>query len=145
VSETNPITTLRLALEKLLATTFPNAEILPGMREQVPSRDRDRISIFWEATPTAPNVNYAQPRMRIRYWKKLAKGSKLTPVPRDETELEQVGWDLAAMLMLNRTVAITGDQGVFYEIVSVAPVRDEWAVEAILGLRTQMPNPNPIT
>lgn len=141
---TNPISTLREALALLLAETFPEAEILEGMRDAVPSRDRDRISLFWESTPTAQNVNYAVPRMRIRYWKQLAKGSKLTPVPRDETPLEQAGWDLAACLMPNRTIAAGGDQGVYFEILSITPVRDEYAVEAILLLHAQMPGANPV-
>lgn len=138
----NPITDLRQALVTLLAAAFPDAEVVGGYRDSV-SRDKDRICVFWETSPTAPNVNYAQPRMRIRYWKKLPRlGPAQKQVPRDDGPLEQAYWDLAGTLMPVRASLLPGI--VYFEVALVAPVRDQFAIEATLTVHLQNPAALPV-
>src|SRR5690348_2742380 len=100
----NLITDWRTELVAHLKTSFPEAEVIPGEWPETPigkttsppesvARGKDRICVFWPGMQAAANVNFAQPRMTIRYWKQLPK-TALKPVPRDESELEQAAWDL---------------------------------------------------
>src|SRR5690348_9970945 len=99
----NLITDWREALVAHLKTAFPEAEVLSGERPETaigrtgsasaPSRDKDRICVFWPGMTNAADVNFTQPRMTIRFWKKHSKLA-LKPVPRDDGPLEQAAWDL---------------------------------------------------
>jgi hypothetical protein len=138
----NPISDLRAALVEHLAGSFPEAIVASGMSDE-PTRDKDRIYVFWANSPTAPNVNYARPQMRIRYFKALPKiGAQLKNVPRDDGPLEQAYWDLASALMPVRASLLPGI--LYFELANVSPVRDEFAVEAILLVHVQNPGALPV-
>lgn len=127
----NPITDWRTELVTLLETAFPDAEVMSGQRDNVVSRDKDRISVFWPQTAIASNINYAQPQMMIRFWCKYPKASaQLKNVPKDDGPLEQASWDLSVALKGPRTTLVAG---LYYELASIKPVRDEFAIEALLG------------
>lgn len=134
----NLITDWRTALVTLLDAAFPNAEVLSGQRADEISRDKDRIAVFWPGTPESSEVNFINPRMTIRFWAKHEK-TKLKPVPADDGPLEQAAWDLATTLqpvlasLLNTTTPAY--PGFYFRVVQIAPVRDEFAIEAqLLGL-----------
>lgn len=135
---TNLITTWREALVSLLTTAFPEAEVLSGQRADEVSRDKDRIAVFWPGIAESSEVNFANPRMTIRFWSKHPK-TLLTPVPADDGPLEQASWDLALALQ-PRLATLLNDTdpafpGFYFRVLQILPVRDEYAVEAqLLGL-----------
>lgn len=138
---TNPVTELRVGLVALLAAAFPKADVRSGEGKSGVQRTKDQIRVFWEGTPAGANVNYGEPRMRIRYWKKLPRASsQLKNEQRDDYPLEQGGWDMDAALMPART---TITNKAYFEIKSTTPIRDEFAVETILIVRLQRPGANP--
>lgn len=146
----NLITDWRTELVTLLKASFPAAEVIPGEWPETPigkaasaapavARDKDRICVFWPGMANDANVNFAQPRMTIRYWKKLPK-TALKPVPRDESVLEQAAWDLATTLQPVQTTLDQANGNRFYfQVVQILPVRDEHAVEAQLVAWTKNP------
>jgi hypothetical protein len=144
----NLITDWRTALVTLLKASFPTADVIAGEWPETPigktssasasvARDKDRIAVFWPGMAEAANVNFAQPRMTIRFWKKLTK-TALKPVPRDEGELEQAAWDLALALQPVQTTLDPG-QRYYFRVTQILPVRDEHAVEAQLIAWTKNP------
>lgn len=134
----NLITDWRVALVALLEGAFPEAEVMSGQRADGPSRDKERIAVFWPVTPESSEVNFINPRMTIRFWAKHEK-TQLKSVPADDGPLEQAAWDLATTLqpvlasLLNETDPAY--PGFYFRVTQIAPVRDEFAVEAqLLGL-----------
>ena len=146
----NLLTDWRTELAAALTTAFPAAEVIAGEWPETPvgkqaasqpavAREKDRIAVFWPGMAAAANVNFAQPRMTIRYWKKLPK-TKLAPVPRDESDLEQAAWDLATTLEpLQTTLDAANGFRFYFQVVQITPVRDEWAIEAQLIAWTKNP------
>lgn len=138
----NPITDLREALVELLAGAFPDAQVESGQRDSVVSRDKDRICVFWSRTAIASDINYANPGITIRFWAKRPKISAQTrEVPIDDGPLEQASWDLSAALKPVRTTLVTS---CYFEVVSITPVRDEFAIEAQLVVYTLNPAAQPL-
>lgn len=146
----NLITDWRTELVTLLETAFPEAEVIAGEWPETPigktgaqpesvARKHDRIAVFWPGMAEAANVNFAQPRMTIRYWKKLPK-TALKPLPRDESELEQAGWDLALALQpVQTTIDQANGNRFYFRVTQILPVRDEHAIEAQLIAWTKNP------
>lgn len=137
-SPSNLITDWRNALVALLKTKFPDAEVISGDRVDGPSRDKQRIAVFWPGTPESAEVNFINPRMTIRLWTPHPKVLQ-KPVPADDTPLEQASWDLALALqpvlvtLLNDTEPAY--KGFYFRCAQIVPVRDEFAIEAhLLGL-----------
>lgn len=134
----NLITDWRTALVALLKEKFPAAELLSGERADGPSRDKDRIAVFWPGMSESSEVSFANPRMTIRFWVKNPK-TNVRSVPKDDEPLEQAAWDLAFALqpklasLLNTTSPAY--PGFYFRVTQIVPVRDEYAIEAqLLGL-----------
>lgn len=137
----NPITDLRLALVARLQASFPTAIVESGQRDSVVSRDKDRICVFWPLTAIASDINIANPRMTIRFWVAKPKiSAKLRDVPPDDGPLEQASWDLSAALQPVRTQLVAD---VYFEVASITPIRDEYAIEAQLAVYTLNPAGGP--
>jgi hypothetical protein len=137
----NPISDLREGLVALLEDAFPAAIVESGERTSVPSRDKDRICVFWPQTAIASDINIANPRMTIRFWVKKPKISgQLATVPMDDGPLEQASWDLSAALQPVRTTLVSN---VYFEVASIVPVRDEYGIEAQLVVYTLNPAGGP--
>lgn len=129
----NVLTDWRTALVTLLGTTFPAAEILSGEREGL-SRDKDRACVFvLPLTPVSADVNNANPRMAIRFWKKLPKiDASLRDAPPDPEPIEQLMLDLAGMLQPKLT-SLGVSTLAYFHVDSITPdVNDEYGVEVLL-------------
>ena len=127
----NLLTDWRTQLVAYLAGEFPQAEVESGMRPQKPSRDKDRICVFWPGIGEAGDINFANPVMTLRDFVKDPKTAPLKPTPRDDGPLEQAAWNLMTALQPVRTTL--DPQGRYYfRVTSITPDRDEWGVEAQL-------------
>jgi hypothetical protein len=134
----NLITDWREQLVTYLAGEFPDAVVEAGVRPEGPSRDKDRICVFWPGISEAGDINYANPTMTIRFWVKDPKTAPLRPTPRDDTPLEQAGWDLMTALQPVRTT-LDPDGRYYFRVTSIVPDREEWGVEASLFAWTVNP------
>lgn len=133
----NLITDWREQLITHLEASFPNAEVEAGERPHQPSRDKDRLCVFSPGFGEAGDVNFANPLMTVRYWVKDPK-TKVSPVPRDDTPLEQAAWDLSTALQPVQTTLDPG-QRYYFRLTSVEIDREEQGVEAKLLMWTLNP------
>jgi hypothetical protein len=134
MTDGNLLTDWREKLVAHLKTSFPDVDVESGERDGT-SRNKDLICVFWPGLAAAGNVNFAQPRMTIRFWRKRPK-TALKDVPHDDGPLEQAAWDLALAL---QPVLTTLDQRLYFEVQTILPVRDEYAIEAQLLAWTANP------
>lgn len=123
---TSAVTEWRVALVAYLKLKFPHADVFSGEVEGV-QRNTNRIGVFWEDTEEASDdVNFALPRLTIRFW--VAKPKTSLKNPTDDTPLEQAAEDLAVALQLVPVLSTR----VSFRMTGVRPVRDEYAIEARL-------------
>jgi hypothetical protein len=137
----NLLTDWREAIQALLATAFPTAEvdgeIYPGEFATI-SRDKDRIRVFTNPLePDSRNVNDARPRLTVHYFLSKAKFGPLTAeVPQDPADIEQVMATLAATFKAHLTSVGGMD---YYHVESITPDRELYAVEVLLTAWTRNP------
>lgn len=129
----NVISDWRAALVTLLGTTFPSARVVSGERSGR-AVDKDIVCVFAAPlTPVASDVNNANPKMTIRYWKTHPKiSAKLRDVPKDPAPIEQLMLDMAAMLQPKLT-SLGVSTLAYFHVDSISPdVEDEYGVEVQL-------------
>lgn len=137
----NLLTDWRAAIQVLLATAFPGAdvaaEIYPGEFDSL-SRDKDRIRVFTNPlVADARDVNDARPGLTVHYFLSKPKISGLTAeVPVDPDDIEQVMMTLAATFKAHLTSVGGMD---YYHVDSITPDRELYAVEALLTGWTRNP------
>lgn len=142
MSDTNLISRWRLALVDVLQTAFPEADVDSGEQAGL-SRNKDRIRVFWPGfSEAAGDVNFANPTMTIRYWKKRSK-AKLADVPHDEAPLEQAAVDLMEALEAVQAAILDEEPRILFRVTNVRPVRDEYAIEAFLFAWARNPATTP--
>jgi hypothetical protein len=124
----NLLTDWREALEEYLSVEL-DAEIVAGPRIGL-SRDHDLIGVWWPGqAASARSINFANPRMTVRYWRKRPK-TTLKEVPFDPRPLEQGAIDLLKALEPKRVELLPGK--LYFEIPGIKPLPDEYALEAEL-------------
>lgn len=145
MSDSNLITDWRVTLMGLLAETFPEARVEEGVPPDKISRNSDLIAVYTPGIAEATGeVNFAQLRLSIRYYKARAK-LNIKSVPPPEAPLEQAIWDLAKCLqpvqqsLWLRDGAPASLQGRYFRILAISPVREEYAVQGQLMMWTSNP------
>lgn len=128
---TNPLTSWREQVATVLAAAFPDADVLAGERDDTPSRDQDVISIYAAATSAAGDVNFARPRLTIRYFVKQPTLTVFSqPQVPDEEPLENALWQVLQALQANRLVVDDdGNTVLIYELAQALPLREKYAIE----------------
>lgn len=134
----NLITDWRTQLVAYLKTQFPDAIVESGRRPDAPSRDNDRITVFWPGIGEAGDINFANPLMTVRWFVKNPKTAPLTHEPRDDGPLEQAAWDLMRALKPVCTT-LDPDGRYYFRVTSIVPDREEWGIEASLFAWTVNP------